>query len=551
MVPAATGAGSPVTAYAYVQTADHGVSYHMVTASGSGCCHHEVTTFPVLGRPSFSPDGQQLAFSGPITDGSDGRYGIYVVNVNGTGLRRLTVARFADQDPAWSPDGRTIAFSRDDVGFGSGNFIGLVNSDGTSPRVVAGSNGAIMPAWSPDSRWLAYAAPDGIHTIPAGGGSSRLIVSGSSADPAWSPDGKRIAYVHHDGEANDIVGVVGSAGGPVSAIENVPGSAETPGWSADSTTVHWLDYLGEGEEGRTLTAVWKVQLGQSPTLVFTTPSPQLHLAVYSGPLPALPRAIVGIRSAADNTLLVRRQDATGFHSLGGTIASPPTIVSAGGLAYYFAQGSDGNVYGRLDGTGWSPVGPAGMTCASPAAAVIGSTLTLECRNAANMITSGSATLNGTVPSIPSFTVLGGPISGGPGLGVVSGRVTSVFLGPTRSDGTNVLASTTSGLGAVPLFCTGPPSIAGWGAGSGWIACVSRGALSFVHQHALGQWAGRVTLGAGWTGAVGVATRPDGYAYLYIEGSDQLIRIFDTRAFTTDTYGPAAIGGAGAAEIVTR
>src|SRR6478609_7848328 len=60
------------------------------------------------------------------------------------------------------------------------------------------------------------------------------------------------------------------------------------------------------------------------------------------------RAIVGIRSAANNALYVRRQDASGFRSLGGIIAGPPTIVSAGGIAYYFAQGGNGDLYGRTD-----------------------------------------------------------------------------------------------------------------------------------------------------------------------------------------------------------
>jgi hypothetical protein len=554
LVPAATGAGSAVTAYAYVQTSNGGATYHLVTAGGNGCCHRQVTTFPVLGRPSFSPNGQQLAFSGPITNGSDGRYGIYVVNTNGTGLKRLTITQFADQDPAWSPDGRTIAFTRDTIGFGSGNIIGLVNSDGTSARAVSGSNGGYLPSWSPDSRSLAYAAPDGIRTIPVGGGASRLIDRGNDGDPAWSPDGQRIAFVRHVAEASDTVAVVGATGGTTVAIENVAGSAETPGWSADSTTVHWLDFLGEGEEGRTLTAVWKVQLGQSPTFVFSTPSPQLHLAVWAGtPTPPAPqpRAIVGIRSATDNTMLVRRQDASGFRSLGGNIISPPAIVSAGGIAYYFAESHTGELYGRTDSAAWSRVGPAGMTCATPAAAVVGSTVTIDCRNSSNKLITGTATLNGAVPTIPSFSV-GGSIAGGPGLGVVSGKVTTATLGPTRSDGTNVVVSVAGGGQlAVPLFCSGPPTIAGWGPASAWIACVSRGALAFMHQHAPGQWAGRTTLGSGWVGAVGLATRPDGYASMYLQGSDRLIRLFDTRAFTTNSYGPAANGGAGGAEIVTR
>jgi hypothetical protein len=552
MVPAASGAGSPVAHYAYVQTDNHGATYHMVTAGGYGCCHRAVTSFPVLGRPSYSPDGQKLAFSGPLTDGSDGRYVIYVVNTNGTGLRRLTITRFADRDPAWSPDGRTIAFSRETVGFGVNTFIGLINADGSGVRAVSGTTGGIMPSWSPDSGSLTYAAPDGIHVISAAGGTSRLIVRGNVGDPAWSPDGQRIAFVRHDAEASDTVAVVNAGGGTVTPVESIAGSAETPAWSADGTTVHWLDYLGEGEEGRTLTAVWKVQLGHSPTFVFTTPSPQLHMAVYPGGHGPLPRTIVGIRSATDNSLLVRRQDASSFRSLAGPITSAPTIVSAGGVAYYFAQGTDGNVWGRTDQAGWARVGPAGATCASPAAAVIGSTLTLDCRNGSNMLTTGTATLTGSVPSIASFSVVGGPIVGGPGLGVVNGRLTTVITGPTRSDGNNVLlASTGGGLLAIPLYCSGSPSIAGWPPASGWIACVSRGgALTFDHQHSPGHWTGPTTIGSGWVGSVGVACRPDGYATLFLQGTDKMIRRFDTLAFTTISYGPAASGGAGAAEIVT-
>jgi hypothetical protein len=157
-----------------------------------------------------------------------------------------------------------------------------------------------------------------------------------------------------------------------------------------------------------------------------------------------------------------------------------------------------------------------------------------------------------VPTISSFSVVGGPIAGGPGLGVVSGKVTTVTLGPTRSDGNNVLLATAGGgVAALPMFCSGTPNVAGWGATSAWIACVSRGALAFMHQHAPGQWTDLTRLGSGWVGAVGVATRPDGYASMYLQGSDSLIRLFDTRAFTTNSYGPAATGGAGAAEIVTR
>ena len=554
LVPSATGAGSDAGGYAYVQSTDGGRTYHLVSAGGNGCCRHVITTHQVLGRAAFSPDRRRLAFSGPITDGSDGRYGIFVVNIDGSGLHRITTPRFADVDPAWSPDGRTIAFARDTKGLGNGYVLGLVNPDGSAPRSIPGTSGGITPAWSPDSRSLVFAAPDGLRTIGVGGGTSRLILhSGAVADPAWSPDGRRIAFVHHDREGSDTVAVLSATGGPLTPLEHVAGGAETPGWSADSTTVHWLDFLGEGEDGRTLTAVWKVALGHSPTFVFSAAPSQLHLAVYAGtpgPPPAVPRAIVGIRGAGD-ALYVRRQDAPSFRSLAGTITGPPSIVSAGGVAYYFAQGSDGNVWGRTDRAGWSRVGPAGATCSSPAAAVLGSTLTLACRTASGMLATGTATLSGAVPTVGSFTVVGGPITAGPAAGVVTGHVTLAATVAPRSDHSNVVLYAGGHWGALRMACAGRPGIGGWPPRSAWLACTSpAGALEFLHLHAPGQWAGLTTLGSGWTGAVGVASRPDGYASLYLQGTDGMIRLFDTKSFRTSSYGGPATGGAGAGEIVT-
>ena len=62
-------------------------------------------------RPTWSPDGRQIAF-GYARDPKQKRYGIYVVNADGSGKRELSRdARHDFWDPAWSPDGRTLAFS--------------------------------------------------------------------------------------------------------------------------------------------------------------------------------------------------------------------------------------------------------------------------------------------------------------------------------------------------------------------------------------------------------------------------------------------------------
>ncbi|MBT7915447.1 hypothetical protein HN588_16235, partial [Candidatus Bathyarchaeota archaeon] len=60
-------------------------------------------------KPTWSPDGTQIAFDGGDSFKSD----IYLVNIDGTGIVRLTDHPEWDQYPAWSPDGTQIAFSSD------------------------------------------------------------------------------------------------------------------------------------------------------------------------------------------------------------------------------------------------------------------------------------------------------------------------------------------------------------------------------------------------------------------------------------------------------
>jgi Tol biopolymer transport system component len=111
--------------------------------------------------PAWSPDGQQLVFTGYDGGLSD----LFVVNRDGSGLRRLTQDKYADLHPVWSPDGKTIAFATDrgpDTDFrtlATGNFrIALYDLGNGGIRVLdkmeRGKN--VSPQWSPDGRSIAF-----------------------------------------------------------------------------------------------------------------------------------------------------------------------------------------------------------------------------------------------------------------------------------------------------------------------------------------------------------------------------------------------------------
>lgn len=135
--PGNTSKTKPVFAL-YVAPADQAGEARVVTAKAAAGGMH----------PAWSPDGKRLAFGAGTSIPS-----IFVVGVDGTGLTRLTTAKLGDGEPSWSPDGAQIAYNS----AASGDDVWIMDADGTGARKLAGADmGAYQPAFSPDGRYVAY-----------------------------------------------------------------------------------------------------------------------------------------------------------------------------------------------------------------------------------------------------------------------------------------------------------------------------------------------------------------------------------------------------------
>ena len=138
----------------------------MRTGAGSGGCWKPRNPIRLSrtssGRaPAWSPDGRQIAF---VQKGDDGNVDVSVVRADGHGRQRLTRHPAVEGNPAWSPDGRKIAFTRQ--GESKDQFqIYVMNADGSGQRRLT-RNGYIhfSVVWSPDGQKMLFERPNRPHT---------------------------------------------------------------------------------------------------------------------------------------------------------------------------------------------------------------------------------------------------------------------------------------------------------------------------------------------------------------------------------------------------
>lgn len=202
---------------------------------------------PILGSlPAWSPDGRKIAF----TRGGGVNGQIYLMNIDGTHQTQLTNNTGDNRWLSWSHDSSKIAFASDRDHPMSMQFnkpsryeIYVINVNGTGERQLTFDNSqSLYPTWAPDGKTIAFTSGSddsaAIYRIGAdGSGQSRL--SGGTEEfvmPAWSPNGAKIAMLKRDFFDRSIY-LMNADGSGIVKFTTAPERPAYLSWSLDGALI--------------------------------------------------------------------------------------------------------------------------------------------------------------------------------------------------------------------------------------------------------------------------------------------------------------------------
>ncbi len=195
---------------------------------------------------SFSPDGKFIAFRSERKPG-----GIYVMEETGENVRRVADFGF---HPSWSPDGKKIVVSDKSSDVSTSHTVPnsslwTIDVETGNKNLLETKGDAIQPAWSPNGKRIAFwfvkeGSPGKIATIPASGGEPLIVTDDLNVNwnPIWSPDGKFIFYGSDRGGSMNIWRV--AIDEETGKVSGEPESVPTPSM--------YIRHLSFSHDGKTL-----------------------------------------------------------------------------------------------------------------------------------------------------------------------------------------------------------------------------------------------------------------------------------------------------------
>jgi Tol biopolymer transport system component len=188
---------------------------------------------PYAAHPAWSPDGKQIAF----VAFHDQQYHIFTMDANGGNVR--PIARGAGQ-PAWTPDNRLTYLAG-----AAGNEVYVVNANGTGAQRLFDPtvNGGV--AWAPGGQRIAFVRDDRLYVADSTGANMRWLPNDHPDPwaapwvPAWAPDGRHLAFTMFPDKNTEIF-AAGAGGGNLRRLTSTPAADTRPALSPDGRQIAFI-----------------------------------------------------------------------------------------------------------------------------------------------------------------------------------------------------------------------------------------------------------------------------------------------------------------------
>jgi hypothetical protein len=232
----------------------NGLPYHACTSGQPQPVGPGQNTFSVEATDPAGNPGPPASYtwyterspSAPIVFMSDrtGRYELYTIDPDGTNLTPLTTTS-GNFDPAWSPDGKKIAFESDRNQPKGAEIYVLTLADKSIQRLTTNPANDRTPKWSPDGKFIVFASDRNggkyqIYRMAADGSSgnkpTQLTSGAENSDPSWSTDGKSIAF-ESTRDGNNEIYVMSADGSHETRLTKNTFGDFNPSWSPNGEQI--------------------------------------------------------------------------------------------------------------------------------------------------------------------------------------------------------------------------------------------------------------------------------------------------------------------------